>query len=544
MDAPRPRIDAALGTWEGVMSTLTFKLGVIVVATASAMAAAAYAKDQPKGASAPAAARSAPAAPRASAPHFSAPAIRSAPSPHFSARPSFSGGAARSHPTFHGNVAHPSYRSNVARSSSHPVFRGQSSRANNVARSHPEFRGTKSQAFAAHNQLRPDDLRRGRHDTLNAQALQSSHAIHQALNSKSVRSALKSPSALRDPRTRSMITASAAKAGWRHGDRNFDHGWWRHRHGGFGWVGPLFWPFAYYDFYNYALWGYDYDDSFWDYGYGDIYAGLFAPYGYDDLAGYLPEYTGTSRSSRYAARYATASTSASSGQLAQMCGDDSRDIAGLPIDRVQQMLQLTGDQRAALEGLATASANAGQIIKAACPRDIALTAPGRLDAMQGRIEAMIQAVNLVEQPLSRFYASLSDEQKARLNALGQEQARGRNGNAAGTLAQNCGAAQAGVTDWPTSEIDRTVHPTGAQRERLDDLRVAATKAADMLTASCPRENTALTPPARLAAVAKRLDVMSEAVKSVRTALNSLYNSLSDEQKAQFDAIGPQRAARG
>jgi hypothetical protein len=31
---------------------------------------------------------------------------------------------------------------------------------------------------------------------------------------------------------------------------------------------------------------------------------------------------------------------------------------------------------------------------------------------------------------------------------------------------------------------------------------------------------------------------------VRAELSSLYDSLSNEQKAQFDAIGPQRAANG
>jgi hypothetical protein len=36
-------------------------------------------------------------------------------------------------------------------------------------------------------------------------------------------------------------------------------------------------------------------------------------------------------------------------QLAQLCGDDSRDIAGLPIDQVQQTLQLNDAQRAALD---------------------------------------------------------------------------------------------------------------------------------------------------------------------------------------------------
>ena len=42
------------------------------------------------------------------------------------------------------------------------------------------------------------------------------------------------------------------------------NGWWQHGDGGYGWVGPLFWPFAYYDIYDYTIWG---DYGFWDYGY-------------------------------------------------------------------------------------------------------------------------------------------------------------------------------------------------------------------------------------------------------------------------------------
>jgi hypothetical protein len=51
-----------------------------------------------------------------------------------------------------------------------------------------------------------------------------------------------------------------------------------------------------------------------------------------------------------------------------------------------------------------------------------------------------------------------------------------------------------------------------------------------------------TPPARLAAVAKRLDVMHSAVKNVRSALDDLYADLSDEQKAQFNRLGQSRSA--
>ena len=42
--------------------------------------------------------------------------------------------------------------------------------------------------------------------------------------------------------------------------------------------------------------------------------------------------------------------------------------------------------------------------------------------MQQRIEAMIAAANTVRPALEEFYASLNDEQKAKLNRLGRETA--------------------------------------------------------------------------------------------------------------------------
>ncbi|MDB5637071.1 MAG: hypothetical protein JWP51_1979, partial [Bradyrhizobium sp.] len=61
--------------------------------------------------------------------------------------------------------------------------------------------------------------------------------------------------------------------------------------------------------------------------------------------------------------------------------------------------------------------------------------------------------------------------------------------------------------------------------------------ADMLKASCPATDP-ITPPARLEAIANRLETMLQAVKTVRAALDDFYGKLNDEQKAQFEAIGP------
>jgi hypothetical protein len=97
--------------------------------------------------------------------------------------------------------------------------------------------------------------------------------------------------------------------------------------------------------------------------------------------------------------------------------------------------------------------------------------------------------------------------------------------------------------WPDAEIDARVHPTEAQRASLANLKDASAKAAEMLKASCgPDSASALTPPTRLAAIGKRLDAMLKAVETVRSALDDLYGELTDEQKAQFEAIGPGRTA--
>lgn len=379
----------------------------------------------------------------------------------------------------------------------------------------------------------------GRNGGNNRHAAMRANAVHHALAGAAVAGALHNRGALHNPASRAHISAAAATAGWRGHDRQ--GGWWRHGNGGYGWVGPLFWPFAYDDMSDYAMWGYG--PSFWDYGYGDLYAGIFAPYGYDDLAGYLPYgggYAGGGYAGGGAARSGAASSSgpaAAPNELTQMCGQDTQEIAGLPIDRIQQAINPDDDERKALDDLANASVKAAQIIKDACPSQVASTAPGRLAAMQTRLEAMISAVNIVQPPLDHFYGLLNDEQKSRLNALGEDQRRDQGHQ--DVLTQGCGNGQPGATDWPAAEIEQRVHPTDAQRASFNNLKDASAKAADMLKGTC-EPNEALTPPARLSAAGKRLDAMLQAVETVKSALDDLYAKLSDEQKAQFESIGPGR----
>jgi len=327
--------------------------------------------------------------------------------------------------------------------------------------------------------------------------------------------------------------------------------------GGYGgWVGPVFWPYAYNDIYCNVFWGYwgygcadpywssAYGNPFWDYGYDDIYGGIFSPFGFNDLAGYQASGQSRGRRGRSEASIPAdqnAPGQALSGPVAQMCGDDTRDVAGWPIDRIQQLVAPDDQQRMALDDLANASVKAAQIIKAACPTTVAFTPTGRLAAMQQRVEAMLQAADVVRGPLERFYGVLTDEQKAKLSAANQTFAQ-TNGRARGSLAQNCSSANV-ATQWPQARIEKAVRPNEAQQVRLNALQSAAAQAAEQLAASCPSEQPA-TPPARLAAVTQRLDVMLQTVRSVRAALDDFYGTLSDEQKAQFNMLGqPSRTAQ-
>jgi hypothetical protein len=364
--------------------------------------------------------------------------------------------------------------------------------------------------------------------------------------------------------------------GNRWGHFGWYHNWWRSRVA-FGWWGPVFWPYAYNDlfadvFWPYGYWPYFYD-PFWYYGYSDLYAGIFWPYGYGDIiappvayggGGYVgggPGYGGP----RYAGgppvgrRYASAPSSGSvanpggntagsttqavMGRYSEYCGADSRDVAGVPVDEIQQALNPTDEQGAALDELGNASVQAAQLVKSSCPTDVSLTPIGRVDAMQQRVQAMVSAVKVVRPALEKFYNTLTDEQKARFNALGQNQRPPANEGspvAGGSPAAGC--KNRAIPDWPTAQIQRTVHPTGSQETALNTLQNAAAKAKDILEASCPTEMPA-TPLARLSAMEQRLQTISAAVATVRGPLNDFYGSLSDEQKAQFNTIGRNRTIK-
>ena len=272
--------------------------------------------------------------------------------------------------------------------------------------------------------------------------------------------------------------------------------WWRHNRPivVIGWFGPVFWPFAYWDFIDYTFWPYAYD-AFWPYAFDDVYVGVFGPYAYEGRA-----YANVISSRRHARRARDNSTTTS-----VVCGEQTPALTNWPIEQIAQTVQPTEDQQAVLNELKDATGKAVSALQSACPEDLPSTAPGRLAAMDKRIATMLLALSIVQSPLQRFYDSLSDEQKARFNVVSSDAQASRTTRASersADLSQVCGAEALKPVNVPTDRIAQTLNPTGAQRSALDSLNDATRKAADFLKANCPTEQ-AFTPPGRIAAMEHR-----------------------------------------
>ena len=301
--------------------------------------------------------------------------------------------------------------------------------------------------------------------------------------------------------------------------------WWS---GGIviGWIGPVFWPYVYDDFFDYVFWPYVYDD-FWPYAYDDVYYGIYGAYAYYDPR---PN------------RRRTVRAGGPTWRPADVCDTRASELTDWPIGRIAATVQPTDAQRAELDALKDASANAVAVLKDACPNDLPSIPTGRLAAMEGRLEVMLAAVKIMRPALDGFYQLLSDEQKARFNAVAPT-----DGAAAGKdqrdFAKLCDARSPGIVDLPIDWIAQAVQPSEPQRAALDELKIASLKAADTLQTKCPTYQ-ALTPVGRVAAMEQRLDATLGAAKTMQPALVKFYDMLSDEQKARFNALRSASGERG
>jgi hypothetical protein len=224
------------------------------------------------------------------------------------------------------------------------------------------------------------------------------------------------------------------------------------------------------------------------------------------------------------------------------CSGLAPGVIDLPIDRIAATVHPTDEQLRALEVLRAASLQARDVLKASCSNEVSLTPVGRLDTVQKRLDGMIQALAIVRTPLDNFYNSLTEDQRRRFEAIGPTPGAGPSrrvatSGLANDLVALCARRAEGFTQLPVQRVEQIVQPTPQQQDAFSKLKTASSDAANILQASCPSQ-TPQTPLDRFDASEKRLNAMAGAIKIVRPALEAFYLSLSDEQKARFNTLGP------
>jgi len=174
--------------------------------------------------------------------------------------------------------------------------------------------------------------------------------------------------------------------------------------------------------------------------------------------------------------------------MVQGCNEEAGEVTGWPIDQIQAAVAPDQRQSQMRDDLGNAIVKASDQIRSHCQSNVAFTPTGRLSQMHDRLGALVDAVNTVNPPLSAFYDSLSDEQKARFDHIAPRAPR--HGQAAQgdlTTATIRGQCNAGMMAWPTDQIDRVVRPDEAQRAKLQALQSAAAQAAETIKAACPAD---------------------------------------------------------
>lgn len=99
-----------------------------------------------------------------------------------------------------------------------------------------------------------------------------------------------------------------------------------------------------------------------------------------------------------------------------MCNPAMAGFAEWHADRLADQIKLTDAQRGKFDEFKAAAVKSGEAMRGACGAEIPKTVVGRADAMEKRMETMLQAMRSMRPALEAFYASLTDEQKAKLDS--------------------------------------------------------------------------------------------------------------------------------
>jgi LTXXQ motif family protein len=294
-----------------------------------------------------------------------------------------------------------------------------------------------------------------------------------------------------------------------------------------GWVGPPAWPNAYEDMLGFTFWPDDYVSRLHGHGFdmiADTITGRF----------YLPRPL-----TRTATTGAAVKNDAETERSTDRCGDTSSTEDNWPASRIEQILQLSDAQHAALEKMQLAAAQSAQNIRADCRGPGSLTPPDRLRALVQTLWAVRDAGISMREPLNNFSDTLTHTQKSSFVTYQPQETSpsdpkiGNNGM--NRQYQACVSQNAEKAERLLKEIQMKVRPGKEQASSFENLHKVSSNMAKLLIASCAQPIPA-DPMARLDAANDQLTAINYAATTVQIAFDDFYLKLKNDQKARFDSL--------
>jgi hypothetical protein len=292
---------------------------------------------------------------------------------------------------------------------------------------------------------------------------------------------------------------------------------------------PALWPIAapdaFEDMVGYAFWPREYGRQFWSHGPADILRAMTAP---------AAAFAAREDDDRSARRLRTALVGAANAATDDraICIARVKDQAMRPLDRIDEAVSLSSEQRQSLDALRASVRTAIESETAACRADLPATQPERLRAMIDGLWAMRYAEFRIRPALETFYGSLTEAQKAKFAEAPQTVG---SSDAAPAVSPAAICKQAITSDAnPFEPLQRALQPTDEQRKGLQMLYGASMEMAQFLTSTCPAEAPS-TPMARLGAASDRVMALLHAAMGIEPMLGAFYGSLTDEQRRRFNA---------
>ena len=242
-----------------------------------------------------------------------------------------------------------------------------------------------------------------------------------------------------------------------------------HRAGFVPWYGPVFWPYAYSDVFDYTFWPGGYDDGYWAYAYDDFFDGVFW-----GEAGPPQDYA--------YARRAAASRAAprpSYAAVQELCKQPGSGVTAWPFADIERKVGLNAEQKQLLGDDAQGRPGCRRRLQGLVPGGecVPADASGPPDAMTARLDATLGRVQTVRPALEKFYASLSDEQKERFNEIGpkpsRRQCRGARRPRKPTELQGAEARPHQSADREDRGRGQADRRAGSRAERLEDATAKA-----------------------------------------------------------------------